>query len=235
MQGDGNETINLIAPCSGCYLVLSKAQRYLSEYRPLGDKIIDAMQNTGLNYTGKVRIRHPLDVLVNDVGLEKISSLVKRSLGYLRVACYYGCQIMRPYATFDDQHEPNTMNRLMQVLGAETISWPLSTRCCGGSLTGTFDKVGLRLNYILLKDAVRRGANVIATACPLCQFNLESYQTRIGRQYKDDVTMPIAYFTQIIGSAMGIAERRLGMRRLSVPPSLSAAGDVVGGVGNVGK
>lgn len=182
-----------------------------------------------MQYEDKVRVRHPLDVLVNDIGLEIIAGQVKRPLSGLKVACYYGCQIVRPYATFDDQHEPLTMEQLVLALGAEVVDWPLKTRCCGGSLTGTVQEVGLRLNYILLKEAKKRGADVIVTTCPLCQFNLECYQPRIGRRFNDRIDMPIVYFSQLLGLAFGLPERKLGMHRLFVPLKLMPAATVMEG------
>ena len=141
----------------------------------------------------------------------------------MKVACYYGCQIVRPYATFDDQYHPMTMDQILIAMGAETIDWPLKTRCCGGTLTGTIEDVGLRLNYILLREAKRRGADIIATACPLCQFNLECNQDKIGRHNHDDVSLPVAYFTQLMGLALGLPEKPLGLHRLFVPVKLTAA------------
>ena len=147
------EEVNLVAPCSACYLVLTKAQHYIDEYTEVGQTILPALQAAGLRYEGRVRVRHPLDVLVNDVGLDTFAAQVRRPLAGLRVACYYGCQVVRPYASFDDQDNPTTMDQLVRAMGAEPIDWPLKTRCCGGSLTGTIEEVGLRLSYILLKEA----------------------------------------------------------------------------------
>jgi len=226
----GAETVHMIAPCSGCYLVLAKTQRYMEEFKEIGEEVTAALDAANLHYEGNVQIRHPLDVLVNDIGLDIIASHVKQPLTGLRVACYYGCQLVRPYATFDDQHQPTAMERLMRALGAEVVDWPLKTRCCGGSLTGTIQDVGLRLNYILLKESKKRGADVLATACPLCQFNLECYQSRISRRFKEEVRMPVTYFTQILGKALGIDDRVLGMQRLFVPMRpLRAAESVEGG------
>lgn len=209
--------IDLVTPCNACYLVLSKTQHSLEEFEEVSDRIGAALKGAGLEYTGKVRIRHPIDVLVNDVGLEAISKVVKRSFTGIKVACYYGCQMVRPYSTFDDQEDPTTMDRLMQALGAETVDWPLKTRCCGGTFTGTIQDVGLRLNYILLKEARKRGADVVVTNCSLCQFNLECYQNQINRKYGGHGVLPIAYFTQLVGLALGIPRKELGLQRLFIP------------------
>ncbi len=214
---------DLIAPCNACYLVLNKAQRYITENESIGNKIHTALAAGDMTYSGGVHVRHPLDILLHDIGVERIKTAVKKPLEGMRVACYYGCQIVRPYATFDDQYNPTSMNQLMWALGAETVDWPLKTRCCGGSLTGTIEELGHRLSFILVKEAINRGANIIATSCPLCHFNLECYQKQWQTRYHDDAHMAVAYFTQIMGMAFGIEEKRLGMRRLFVPPAYIAA------------
>ncbi len=133
----------------------------------------------GLRYSGNTPVRHPLDVLINDVGLEAIKQKVRKPLKGLKVAPYYGCQIVRPYATFDDQYNPTTMDRLLEALGATVVRYPLKTKCCGGSLTGTLPEAGHPLVYILLKEAKKRGADCLATVCPLCQFNLDAYHAQV--------------------------------------------------------
>lgn len=228
-QRSGDEMVHLIAPCNACYLALTKTQRYIEEYDDVSREIRTALEAGRMQYENKVSVRHPLDVLVNDIGLNAVAEQIRRPLSGLKVACYYGCQIVRPYATFDDQHDPVTMEQLMLASGAEAVDWPLKTRCCGGSLTGTIQDVGLRLNYILLKEAEKCGADVIATTCPLCQFNLECYQPRIRRQFKDTVRMPVVYFSQLMGLAFGIPERKLGMHRLFVPLRLKPAAKAMEG------
>ena len=213
-------TINLVAPCSACYLVLSKTERYLEDYPDVSAKVNAKLDKAGLHYSGRVEVRHPLDVLVNDYGLENIAQRVKYPLKGLKVACYYGCQVVRPFAKFDHSHYPVTMDKLVQSLGAESVDWPLKTRCCGGSLTGTTQEAGLRLNRLLLKEAAKRGADIMVTCCPLCQHNLECYQERINRIYKEKIDLPVAYFTQLIGVALGLPEKELGMQRLFKKPSL---------------
>lgn len=229
-EQQGNEKPTLIAPCSGCYLVLSKTQHYLEEYSEVSHTIDEALQAAQLNYNRRVHVRHPLDILINEIGVQAIVKKVRKSLAGLRVACYYGCQIVRPYAAFDDQVNPMTMDHLLRALGAETVAWPLKTRCCGGALMGTLPEVGVPLSYILLKEAQKRGADVVATACPLCQFNLECYQDKMSQQFKDKIELPVAYFTQLLGLALGITERQLGLHRLLVPLQSVLATRLRGGV-----
>ncbi|MGB9603857.1 MAG: CoB--CoM heterodisulfide reductase iron-sulfur subunit B family protein, partial [Limisphaerales bacterium] len=194
----------MMAPCSACYLVLNKAQRYIETSGPVADTVKKALGAINLKITKKIKVRHPLDILLNDVGLDRIKQKVKRPLTGLKVATYYGCQIVRPYSTFDDQYNPTSMDKLIKALGATVVNFPLKTRCCGGSLTGTLPEPGLLCAYILLKEAMKRGADVISTACSLCQFNLDGYQDKIAKKWKP-VQVPALYFTQLMGLAFGFS------------------------------
>jgi heterodisulfide reductase subunit B len=221
----GNGTHDVVVPCSGCYLVLNKTRHVIEEYPEIGRDIKRSLADVGLPYRGTSRLRHPLDVLVNDIGIDAIKERVVRPLAGLSVAPYYGCQIVRPYATFDHQTFPVTMDRLLQALGATVVDYPLKTRCCGGSMTGTIPQVGLRLTYILLSHAQKAGADLMTTVCPLCQFNLDAYQGEIGKAH-GPVRMPVVYITQLVGLALGLAPEALGLGReiVSAGPALKKIG-----------
>lgn len=203
---------DLLTPCSACYLVLNKAKHNVTDFPEVRDHVHRALKSTDLSYRGTRAVRHPLDVLFHDVGIEAIKQKVTRPLSGLKVAPYYGCQVVRPYATFDEAWNPTTMDQILAALGAEIVHYPLKTKCCGGSLTGTVPEAGLRLCYILLKEATRRGADVIATICPLCQFNLDAYHDQITKRW-DDVRVPTVYFTQLMGLAFGLPAKQLGLHR----------------------
>ena len=207
----------LMAPCSACYMVLNKTQHYCHDYPQLKATVDRALASVNLKYNGQATVRHPLDVLINDVGVDAIRAKVVRPLKGLKIAPYYGCQIVRPYATFDDQFNPVTMDKLLQALGAEVVRYPLKTKCCGGSLTGTLPEAGIRMVYILLNEARKRGADCLATVCPLCQFNLDGYHAQLRSQYGDAVLIPTLYFSQLMGLAFGLPEQELGLRRAAIP------------------
>lgn len=212
----------MVAPCSACYLVLNKAQHYMHDYPAMRELVQRAMGVVRLSCGCDTPVRHPLDVLLNDVGLEAVKQKVVRPLKGLKVAPYYGCQIVRPYATFDDQANPTSMDRLLEALGATVVKWPLKTKCCGGSLTGTLPEAGLRLSYILLKEAIKRGADVIATVCPLCQFNLDAYHPKIAARW-EPVPIPTVYFSQLMGLAFGLPADQVVLNRGMVPMKPLAA------------
>ena len=204
---------DIIAPCPGCYLTLRKSNDLLQTQTAKAQKILKDLEKNGCEYHGKVKVKHPLEVLIHEIGLKKIMEKVKNPLSELKVACYYGCQLVRPFTDFDDPDYPVTLDHIMEAIGAEPVEFSAKTRCCGGSLTGTIEEVGLRLNFILLKEAKKKGADVIATICPLCQFNLEITQNRIVKKYKEDIKMPILYFSQLMGLAFGIPKEDLGFSR----------------------
>jgi heterodisulfide reductase subunit B2 len=202
-EGTRPGPVDVIAPCAGCYRALLKTERTLADDGTVAARVGRALGAAGLQYEGRARARHPLDVLVNDIGLDRIAEAAVRPLRGLRVACYYGCLLVRPYATFDDRRAPTSMERLLEAVGAEPIDWPLRTRCCGGScycggpLIGALPEATLRLSYRLLKDAKRRGADAIATVCPLCQFNLEAFQGQMARKFGEPADLTIGFFAQL--------------------------------------
>jgi heterodisulfide reductase subunit B len=207
------ECRDLLAPCSACYLVLRKTQDYVMRYPAIGRHVKESLAAANLPALDGVRVRHPLEVLYTDVGVERIRSRVVRKWSGGRVACYYGCQIVRPFEEVDRAHNPTRMDELLGAIGAPTVEYPLKTACCGGALTGTMHPIGVRMNYILLKEAVRKGAQAIVTVCPLCQYNLDAYQSEIRGKTSTPVDMPILYFTQVLGWALGADAESLGLKR----------------------
>jgi len=212
-----NGSRGLVAPCSACYTVLLKTNRFLQESPELKHKVDRILGEAGLRYDLSVAVRHPLDVLVNDIGIETIAAAAKRSLEGVAFAPYYGCQIVRPERGFDDREFPVTMDHLFERLGARSVYFPLKTRCCGGMLMTTFPEVCLKLVAELLECAVENGAHCIATTCPMCQMNLEAYQGRVNKQFHTAFDIPIVYFTQLLGLALGCTANELGLERNLIP------------------
>lgn len=208
---------DVVAPCSACYTVLLKTNRFLRESHELKKKVDHLLGAAGLSYGLSVNVRHPLDVLVNDVGIEVIALSARRTLEGFHFAPYYGCQIVRPERGFDDREFPTSMDRLFERLGARAIHYPLKTRCCGGMLMTTFSDVALHLVDDLLSCAAENGAVAVVTTCPMCQVNLEAYQDRIRRKFGRKYRLPVLFFTQLLGLALGCAETELGLHRNLIP------------------
>lgn len=207
----------IVAPCSSCYTILNKTNHILKENFILREKVNQSLKRVGLKYNLRTKVRHPLDVLINDVGLEAIRAKVETRLDGIRVAPYYGCQIVRPDGFFDDRENPTTMDRLFQGLGATIVYFPVKLRCCGGMLMTTFPDVALRLNMDILESAVENRADCIVTTCPLCQINLDAYQDRINRKFGYDIKMPVLFFTQLLAHALGASKKDAGFDQNMVP------------------
>jgi heterodisulfide reductase subunit B2 len=208
---------DIIAPCSSCFTVLSKTNKILNEIPALHKDVNEALAEAGLNYSGKTRVRHPLDILMNDVGVNLILQKAKRSLNGLKIAPYYGCQIVRPGKGFDDNENPVLMDKLFNKCGGNVVYFPMKVRCCGGMLMTTFEETALKLNKELLSCAAENGAECIVTTCPLCHFNLEAYQDKINQTYNTKFNIPILYFTQLLGIVLGLPEKALGIDSSFIP------------------
>jgi heterodisulfide reductase subunit B2 len=207
---------DIIAPCAACYLVLNKTQHYIHDYPAVKQVVTKALDAIGLTYDGHTQVRHPLDVLLNEVGLAAIKAKVKTPLRGLKVAPYYGCQIVRPYSTFDDQRNPTSMDQLLAACGAKVINYSAKIQCCGASQKGTLPEVGLDRIRRLLSAAEKEGAEVIATVCPLCQFNLECFQDETGNAHHP-ISIPVLYFTQLLALALGADRKSVALQRCIVP------------------
>ncbi|MFH1328683.1 MAG: CoB--CoM heterodisulfide reductase iron-sulfur subunit B family protein [Candidatus Bathyarchaeota archaeon] len=212
-------SLDLMTPCSGCYQSLSKASSLLEDPK-LRDEVNNVLSDMGLKYEGKIKIRHALDVIVNDIGINKISEKVSRPLKGLKVAPYYGCATIRPQYpnSFSDPYNPQSLEQLIVALGAESVSYPDKTRCCGGNLIMRKEAVAFEMIKKLLLNAKALGSHCIITPCPLCHMALDVMQTRIESAFKIKIDLPILYFTQLIGLAYGIEPKKLELNRHAVSP-----------------
>ena len=219
----------LVAPCSACYLNLKKTNKYMADSPRLAADVNTALAAGGLHYQpDSLKVRHLLDIFVNDVGYDAIAEKVKKPLYDLRVAPYYGCLIVRPALNgeYDDPEYPTSLDRLMRVLGANVVDFPLKTHCCGGHMTQISENVALELIRRLLKNASDYHADVLVTLCPMCQLNLDGYQENVNKHFGTDFHIPILYFTQLIGMALGIPARELGFGKefVDASPALEKIG-----------
>ncbi len=211
--------LDLVTPCSACYVIFNRTNSYLRQYPKLKAKVDEALAAGGLEYHGTVKVRHLLDVMANDIGYDAIESEVKQSLSGLKVAPYYGCQVVRPTPGFDHPESPQSMDKLITSLGGEPVAFPLKTRCCGGSLIISEEDVALGLIRKLLDSALSNGAECLVTVCPLCQTNLDAYQSRVEKKFKTSYKLPVLFFTQLIGLALGIDGKTLGLNTNVVSPA----------------
>ncbi len=217
----------MISPCSACYLNLRKANDSMAKYPALNEKVNRALGAGGLHYDpNSLHIRHLLDMMVEDVGYETIAEHVTKPLSGLKVACYYGCLIVRPRTDGYNPEYPMHLDRLMQTLGAKVVDFPLKTHCCGGHMTQISEETAFELIRRLLHNAADYGADMIVTVCPMCQLNLDAYQPQVNAMFGTNYEIPILFFTQLMGLAFGIPAREVGMGAeiTSAAPALGKIG-----------
>jgi heterodisulfide reductase subunit B len=202
---------DLVTICNGCFGIMDKTNHRLAEDADLREKVGEALAVIHLQYGGCVKVRHFLEVLVKDLSQEAIEEKATRPLEGLRVAPYLGCQFSRP-SGIDDLEFPTAMDDLLSWIGAEVVEYPLKAACCGGILMMSDKKeVALKLVHDLLADAVRRGASCLATACPLCHLNVEAYQGQVNAHFGTHFSLPVLFFTQLLGVSLGLGREELGL------------------------
>jgi heterodisulfide reductase subunit B len=197
-------------PCAACFSRFRFAMHEVEHDEELKRKLAD---DIGYEYSGGITVDNLLTTITDRVGIEAAVKPVVKPLEGLRVACYYGCLLTRPPDVTGEEHyeHPTNMDRLVEALGAEAIEWGYKTDCCGGSLSLSTLEISLDLSHNILQNAVDCGADLIATACPLCHANLDVFQKQIKDEYGADWDIPVVYFTQLMGVAYGLDAKTLGI------------------------
>ena len=223
------EGLDFVAPCSACYKNAYFANKYIKEDPDLSEHINYALEQDDLQFQGSIEVYHIIDIFSDEIGPAKIKEKVTNPLSGLKVAPYYGCQIVRPRKNGEELEDPQFFEEIISAMGAEPVNFADRLRCCGASLIMTSRHAALDMVRILLYNAVSSGADVIATACPLCQVNLECYQTQVNEEFGTDFAVPVLYFTQLMGLALGMSRRQLGIgsELVSVAPIFSQIMDKV--------
>ena len=196
--------------CAMCYNTLKRANKRMKDDPESLEKINQVMYKEEINYEGDVEVYHLLELLRDEIQFSNLAKKVTKPLKNLKVACYYGCMLVRPVEIgFDDPENPSVMEDFVRALGGEPIDFPYKTECCGSYQTvDKTDIVAERTNQII-NSAKSRGADVIASSCPLCSFNLDHRQKQTTQIYQDFEGLPILYFTQLLAVALNCPEEIL--------------------------
>jgi heterodisulfide reductase subunit B len=211
----------VMAPCNGCYHNLKKAEfetatseQAMATVQDLARKAEDPV------YNGDVRTLHLLEWLMEELGPEGIKARMTKSLNGIKIANYYGCMYTRPRQIFPEKdqgpgsessYKPHFMDDLLAAAGAVNVDYPLKTSCCGGAHTLSDSDTSTQLVLNLLQAAEDSGAEVIATECPTCHSGLEMHQVRAETEFGIKTGVKVLYFTQLLGLAMGLSPRKLGI------------------------
>lgn len=195
----------LVAQCAMCFNTLKRANLAAKEDPEKMEKIRGIMENEQ-EYSGNVEVVHLLETL-REEGWGKAAGAVKKSLEGLRVAPYYGCLLLRPREhSIDDPDAPRIMEDLLESLGADVVDFSFKTKCCGAYHTVHLKEVTADLSHRILGQAIEAGADLVATACPLCEFNLGERQKEIRKHHPGFRGIPVVYYTQLMALAFGLEE-----------------------------
>ena len=217
--------LEVVAPCSACYKNMFFTVAHLKKDPDLAEHVNFALEEDNLHFSGNVGVKHLIEVFAQDISPDEWNSKVTHPLEGIRVAPYYGCQINRPRKEKEDVEQPMFFEEMRTAIGATPVNYPLKMRCCSGSLIISSRTAALGMVRNLLQSAVDTQADVIATACPMCQVNLETYQQQVNLEFGTNFSVPVLYFTQLIGLALGIPQKKLGIGKefVSFAPSLVQA------------
>jgi heterodisulfide reductase subunit B len=209
--------MDVLVNCTACYNRMKTANYKIVNNPDMRKKVSDTLER---DYDGSVNVRHFMEVLLEDVGLERIKELIKRPLNGLKVASYYGCLLVRPHEItgFDDPENPTSLDKLAEAMGGEALDWPHKVECCGGGLSMSRTDVVIELTESIIGMAKAAGADCIVVCCPMCQINLDLRQQDIKKQMSKRYDMPILYITQLLGLCLGISSKKLGLSKLMVSP-----------------
>ena len=207
----------LTTACTTCYNVLRRTNLFIQEHEEERERINAFVE---AEYDGEVIVKDILHLLRDDVGFASIQEKVQKPLEGLKVAAYYGCMVLRPpdEVAYDDPDHPQSLDDLMVALGATPIDYPHKSECCGAYLTVESPQVTREMVYTILRSAQGAGAEAVVTNCPLCQFNLDKQQAEMRRAYAGYSSVPVFYFSQLMGLALGLDIEDYGWEQHYISP-----------------
>ncbi len=212
------QNLNIMTLCTGCAGTMRKVNMTLKEDKKLKDVVNGYLKESGLEFKGTIKVRHLIQVLAEDVGLEKIKATVHNPLNSLKVAEHNGCHVLRPtkYIGFDDPENPMILKNLVELTGAKCLDYMDETECCGAPIIGVNDAIPLQLAKEKLDHIRAVGAQALITVCPFCHMMYDLHQSRIERVFSEKFGIPVLHYTQLLGLAMGFSPDELGFKELRV-------------------
>jgi len=218
-ERDGME---ICALCNACAGTLTEAAHVLHGNEELKADVNRRLEAVGLHYDGPVRVRHFMRLLWEDIGEDGIRSAVKRPLSEVVLAPHYGCHYLKPSELtvgFDSPDNPSTLGRLIEATGAQVAAYPSLKDCCGGGVLGMSEEVANAMARTKLEDVARTGAHALVLVCPFCNVMYEGQQKKIAKHAALDLKVPVVYYPQVLGLALGLSSQALGFKLNRVKPS----------------
>ena len=211
--------LNICALCSACTSMLTKTAYNLNHNKRLREQVNKELSKIGKEYTGEVKVKHFARILLEDVGLERIKKEIKQDLKGLKVATHYGCHYLKPsyiYDGFDDPQDPQSLEKILEAAGVTNIQYKRKKDCCGGPILLSDEKVALSVAGKKLQCVKETEADCINLVCPFCSLMFDANQKGVENQFGTEFHIPVLYLPQIIGLAMGLGRKELGLNLNSV-------------------
>ncbi|MCK4347329.1 MAG: CoB--CoM heterodisulfide reductase iron-sulfur subunit B family protein [Thermoplasmatales archaeon] len=201
--------------CNACTSVLTEANKELSENKEIREKVNKELGKIGLEFKPGVEIKHFSRILYEDIGIDRISKKIKKDLSKLSMSVHYGCHYLRPselYDCFDDAENPSTVENLVAVTGAAVVNYKNKLECCGGAILGVEEDIALSMAKQKLDNVTANKVDALVTICPFCSIMYEDNQRKIESKFNVEYNLPVLYYPQVLGLALGIDQKKLGFR-----------------------
>jgi heterodisulfide reductase subunit B len=204
---------DIVATCAACWLASREVKERLDASAELMKETNEALAAAGLNYKGQVEIRHMVEVLIEDIGYEELKKPVVKPLEGIKFAGYVGCQTNRPFGIAGESFEnPMYLDKMVETVGGEALTkYDQKVTCCGGALAFSEPEKSQKQIRDIVESAYDHGAEMIVTPCPLCQANVEVYQSEINKKQGTSFNMPVLYYSQLLTIAYGGSAKEAGL------------------------
>jgi heterodisulfide reductase subunit B len=204
---------DLVATCAACWLSARETKDRLDNNSVLMRETNEALAAAGLHYKAEVKVRHMVEVLIEDFGYDELKKPVKKSLEGIKFAGYVGCQTNRPFGIDGESFEnPMYLDKMVDILGGEALTtYDQKVSCCGGGLAFSEPEKSQKQIRDIVESAYDHGAEMIVTPCPLCQANVEVYQSEINKKQGTKLNMPVLYYSQLMTVAYGGSMKDAGL------------------------
>jgi heterodisulfide reductase subunit B len=206
--------LDIVTLCTGCFESLAMTNAALKKDKKLREKVNGILSKAGKEFQGTIEVKHFLQVLMEDIGLESLKERVVKPLNKLKVAPFYGCHSLRPseLLEFDDPERPHILEDLIGAIGAESVEYRNKLKCCGGLLRGYDDDLALSLARDKLVNTTKAGADCIGTLCPFCFVALDIGQIQVKSKFNEVYDMPVLHYSELLALALGVDPEGLALR-----------------------
>jgi heterodisulfide reductase subunit B len=203
---------DIVSGCPACWLSIRETVERLHESSSLLAETNEALKEAGLNLKSQLRGRHMTEVLIEDIGYDAMKAAVIKPLDGVKIAGYVGCQANRPYGIAGESFEnPQYLDKMIETVGAEAVPYDQKVSCCGGALAFSEPEKAQKQIRDIVESAYDSAADLIVTPCPLCQANVEIYQSEINKKHGTKFNMPVVYYTQLLTLAYGGSAKESGL------------------------